>query len=181
MFVLFAFISLILNSVPLYSQGKIAQRIAEIKQNVAFNEEVKPFSVVPYNNPEISKTVTRYTTLKINDELGKILAAKPEHLKLIIPLENGLSNLTVILYKVNISPNGYTLLTSDNDNTAKYRGIIDNTINYRGIIEDDTASVVSFSFSENETMGLISNNDGNYVLGKIKNDKDGLFIIYNDK
>ena len=104
------------------------------------------FLVAPYSNPEISQTVTRYTALKVNDELEKILASKPDYLKLIIPLESGSTNLTLELFKVDISPNGYSLLTSDNSQ-ASVKGILNSTVNYRGIIENDVQSVVSFSFS----------------------------------
>src|SRR3954453_16517441 len=92
-----AFASLTLISFPLYSQGRIAQRIAEINRDGVFNEEVKLFSAVPYSNSEISQTITRYTALKVNDDLNRILFSKPGYLKLTIPLENGASSLTVLL------------------------------------------------------------------------------------
>ena len=106
-FILSACFGLILHPVPVFSQGKVAQRIAELKENGFFKkEELKMFSVATLSNPEISKALSRYTSLKVNNELYKILDTKPEYLKLSIPLENGSANVTVLMYKVNISPNG---------------------------------------------------------------------------
>ncbi len=50
---------------------------------------------------------------------------------------------------------------------------------YRGIIKDDPNSIAAISLFENEVIGVISNNDGNYVLGKLKN-KLTDYVIYND-
>ncbi len=51
---------------------------------------------------------------------------------------------------------------------------------YHGIINNDPNSIVSISVFEDEIIGLISNDYGNYVIGKLKNRTDK-HIIYNDK
>lgn len=50
---------------------------------------------------------------------------------------------------------------------------------YRGIIQGDTQSLAAVSLFENEVMGVISDNSGNFVLGKLKN-KENQYVIYND-
>ena len=65
-----------------------------------------------------------------------------------------------------------------NNQYKKQSIILDNSINndivhYRGSIDNDLHSIAAITFSNHETMGLISNRDGNYVLGKIENDVDG--------
>ncbi len=51
---------------------------------------------------------------------------------------------------------------------------------YNGVISNDPNSVVSISIFENEVMGFISNSNGNYVIGKLKDTKGNKHIIYND-
>ncbi len=50
---------------------------------------------------------------------------------------------------------------------------------YKGIIKGDAESLVSISIIEGEVSGIISNNEGNFVLGKIK--KSDNYIFYNDR
>ncbi len=49
---------------------------------------------------------------------------------------------------------------------------------YRGVIRGEANSIVAISFFDENVMGIISNEDGNYNIGKI-DDSDQL-IIYND-
>ncbi|HKR07377.1 MAG TPA: M12 family metallo-peptidase, partial [Bacteroidia bacterium] len=104
-------------------------------------------------------------------------SSKPENIKLIVPVNNGVNQFTLLLYKVNISPNGLNLITSD----GLARATDNSIVHYRGVIENDDQSIVAVSFSSNEVMGMISNANGNYVLGKIENNSENLYMIYNDK
>jgi hypothetical protein len=157
--------------------GKIAKKVTELKQQNVFKEKSKIFSVVRNSsNEELSRTVSKYTLLKANESFPEVASKQPEYLKLTLPVENGARNLTVLLYKVNISPSGYTLLTSDGKTNN-----VNTVVNYRGSIDNDDNSVVAMTFSKDETMGMISNNEGNYVLGKVENNNEGLYMIYNDK
>ncbi len=165
--------------VPLagFSQGVIAKHIAELKQDAGFKENINIFSVSSLPADEkITKLLTKFTLLNINSTLKEILDNKPAHFSLDIPFDNGLKNFHVLLYKVEISPGGINLLTSNNSTVPKGN----NMSHYRGIVDNDKASLVSFSFSETETMGIISNYNGNYVIGKLEG-KDDRFIVYNDK
>ena len=50
---------------------------------------------------------------------------------------------------------------------------------YKGIIKGDAQSLVSISIVDGEVSGIISNNKGNFVLGKIV--KSDNYIFYNDR
>lgn len=159
-------------------EGKIAQKVDELKQQNAFNKTFETFTVNGRNsNPDISKVVNNYVLISGNNMMAEIRSSQPDNLRLILPSGKGQENFSLLLFKVNISPNGFTLITSDGATQPPRTDIV----NYRGIIEGDNGSIASITFSENETMGLISNKDGNYVLGKLENNTDGIHIIYNDK
>lgn len=158
--------------------GKVALKVAELKQQNVFKQQVEVFSKAGTNSDtKISQTVRKYSLLRTNSAFSEILNSKPEYLKLSLPSPNGTENFSLLLYKVDISSNGFTLITSSGRNQQ----VEVSCVNYRGVIENDNQSVVAITFSENETMGLISNRDGNYVLGKMQDKSSERYIIYNDK
>ena len=53
-------------------------------------------------------------------------------------------------------------------------------LNYRGIIAGDENSFAAISIYQNEVMGLICNDNGNFNLGKLSNTTNNLHIFYND-
>jgi PKD-like domain/Metallo-peptidase family M12/Secretion system C-terminal sorting domain len=158
--------------------GKIAEKISELNKKNVFKAETKIVTLASkMPDAEISKAVSDYTLLTINHIKTKsVINTKPEYLKMTIPVDNGARNFVLLLYKVNISPNGFTLLTSDGLSHP-----VSDIVHYRGSIEGDVNSVVSISFTGDEMTGLICNDNGNYVVGKIKNSTEGKHIVYNDK
>src|ERR1700712_549122 len=158
--------------------GKIAQKVISFKQAGSFGTETTLFAVAANTSKsilnEVAKSVKQSTILDIDPSLT-VLKQKPAFLNFTVPVDNGRRLIRLLLYKESISPNGFSLLTSDGKtNTAM------DIVHYKGSIDADARSVVSFSFSQNETMGLISNDNGNYVVGKLNNNS-GKYIIYNDK
>jgi PKD domain-containing protein/metallopeptidase family M12-like protein/type IX secretion system substrate protein len=158
--------------------GRVARKISDLKQQAVFSREYAVFSVAQSNSAEtLRATVSKFTLLDLKQGASEIMTSKPEYLKLAVPVENGSRNLTLLLYKVNISPNGFNLLCSDGLMHTPDNSIV----HYRGTIENDDNSIVALSFSSNEIMGMVSNNNGNYVIGKIENNSEGLYMIYNDR
>lgn len=154
---------------------KIAEHVFQLQQQHDFSNVINPFTIHGFNSDiEISKVLKNYTLLNDMHSISSILTTQPEYLKLNIPYGN--ETLSLLLYKVNISPNGLTILTGSGRNTSEIT-----MVNYRGIINNDYNSVASISFSENEIMGLVSNKDGNFVLGKLENNPADLYVFYNDK
>lgn len=157
--------------------GKIANKIKTLREQVIFEEYNNGFTFSGKNNDnKISGVVKHYTLLNTGNDIARILNTKPAYIRFVIPSVIGTKNMTLLLYKTDISPSGLTIKTG----SGKNQSVTTPIVHYRGIIENDHFSVASVSFSENETMGLISNKDGNYVLGKIENSTSGLHIVYND-
>lgn len=158
--------------------GMVAKKVAELDQKNVFNKEYRIFSVAQSSESEtLRETVRNFTLLSLKPEVADIINQKPDYIKLIVPINNRASNFTLLLYKINISPSGLTILTSDGNPPAPDNSIV----HYRGIIENDTKSIVAISFSSNDVMGMISNADGNYVLGKIEHNSENLYMVYNDQ
>ena len=157
--------------------GKIAEKVNSFKQKGSFTKETTVFSVAVNVNgktiSDVSRTVKQFTLLDIAS--SDVLKSKPAFLNFTIPVDNGRSAIRVLLYKESISANGFTLLTSD----GKRNTPVD-IVHYKGSIDGDARSVAAFSFSQNEVAGFISNNSGNYVIGKL-NDNSNKHIIYNNR
>jgi hypothetical protein len=67
-------------------------------------------------------------------------------------------------------------MTSD----GKTYSSLNRIVHYRGIVENDMTSLASFSFSEEETMGLVATANGNLVFGKLDQQGNRTYILYND-
>ncbi len=86
--------------------------------------------------------------------------------------------LMLDLVEHNILTPDFELYASDNpDAPVPYAG----GRYYRGMIRGDAHSLVALSVFENELIGVISNDAGNFVLGKIKGSQDNLHVLYNDR
>ena len=158
------------------SQDQIAHHILELKTRGRFKEKIQPFTIKTGARKDLVSAVKKYAILQLDATmLSNIVSRKPETIRMVVPAGELQKSFTILLYRSEISPSGFNLIASDKSSTAS-----DPIVNYRGSLEDDAQSVAAFSFSGNETMGMISNNNGNVVLGRIEKDPDGLFILYND-
>ncbi len=159
--------------------GKVALHVNELLQNsTRFGDVNLIQSTSSQFNEKAEATIKNYTLLNLRSaELKTILQTKPEFIRVNVPASNSMRGMNLLLYKVDISGNGFTLLTSDGRSLSELNTIV----HYRGIIENDMNSVAGISFSEEETMGLISNKDGNYVLGELENTNGNEYVFYNDK
>jgi hypothetical protein len=156
--------------------GRIALNIAGLKNSNTVFKTVNLVSTATETRlANVEKTVRNYSLLRLNENaLTDVLNTAPENISLSIPSRQG--NISLQLYKVDISPNGFTLLTSDGRRDPQNK-----IVHYRGIMENDMNSVVSFSVSREETMGMISTDAGNFIFGKLDGNNGGLYVFYNDK
>lgn len=116
--------------------------------------------------------------LKFDAGLAKtILQTQPENIIFTIPLYNG-GQMELKLFRSNILASDFSVVTSgDNNKSVAY----ESGLHYWGIINGDFNSVAAISIFKDEIMGLVANDDGNFVLGKLDKDQDGIHIFYNDR
>ena len=158
--------------------GKVAERVtALVNSNTEF-QPVNVFSLSAVQKKEVlSQSLKSYSLIQINaSALNVLLNQSPNHIRVSVPSSNG-TVLNLLLYKTDISKNGFTIETSDGQRLTELNKIV----HYRGIIENDPYSIVGLSFSNEEIVGIISNIYGNNVLGKIENTNADEYVFYNDQ
>jgi len=174
----FAFTSISLTAEARETHGAVARKVSELQQKGVFTREYNVFSVAQSATGEVLRsTVKKFTLLNLKSNVSEITGIKPDYMRLNVPANNAAGKFTLLLYKVDISPKGFTLLTGSGRVYENDKSIV----HYRGIIENDAQSIVAVSFSSNDVMGMIANADGNYVLGKVEKNSEELYIIYNDR
>ncbi|MCB0721492.1 MAG: T9SS type A sorting domain-containing protein [Ignavibacteriae bacterium] len=133
------------------------------------------------SDPNLVKFSTNVTTLTMDrSALSTLYSEKPDNIVFNIPVGDG--NVQLELTKVNIFDKDFRV-TSINNGVVKRENYTPG-VHYRGIIKGDINSLVSISIFPEFVMGVVSNDNGNYNLGSVK-DNDGnntdQYIYYNDR
>ena len=111
--------------------GKVAERVQVLVNSNTVFQPVNVFSLSVVQKQEmLSQSLKSYSLIQINaNALSVILNQSPEHLRVSVPSANGTS-YNLLLYKTDISKNGFTLETSDGQRLTELNKIV----HYRGII-----------------------------------------------
>jgi hypothetical protein len=157
------FLLITILSFSAYSQNEVGKKVAQLlSENTTFTH----FSVLTQSNEisnkETKSVVDKATFAKINvATVNLIVANRYENLEIEIPYQS--ETVVVQLYKVNLFAEGFHIDTDKAKNIAYNPGVY-----YRGIVKNDTKSVVSFNFFENELNAIISSDSlNNLVIGKL--------------
>ena len=159
---------------------KPADLVKTFKSKEAF-QTVDPFAIAPQKKNQVTElegVTSDYMVLNLNkSRLNYLSKSAPKSLSLKIP--NG-SEDAIELELVQVD-----IFTSDFNVTLGSTGLptkVEPGIHYRGIIKGDNKSVVAISVYKEEIMGLIANDHGNQVLGKLSGSNwNGEHILYNDR
>lgn len=126
------------------------------------------------NSAIINTAVSQASFFKLDRAaLRQLNSIKSQNITLTIPGETG--NIELELSQVNFMPDDFKIITSTGNTLNYNRGLY-----YQGIIKGDNSSMAAISIFENEIMGIVSTNVGNYNLGALENDKNE-YIYYNDR
>lgn len=154
----------------------VNQKLAEYRGNA---QQVDLFSVDPavaQKSVLITKDLKEKTILSLDAKLNnRLLTLAPEVLQISLPSVNGAFELQLI--KQDITTFDFSVVTDKSNGQP-----IDYTkgLHYRGIVKNQPGSVVAISFFDNEVMGLISTDEGNFNLGLVTGTTD-TYVLYNDK
>jgi len=163
------------------SNKPLAKKLYEVKQQSrSFSNYKQLFQESVQNSraSSIASIVDNAQLLTINkDQLAQLMQNNSDVIELTIPY-NG-RPVTVEMFQKSVLSNGFIAKTSSTyDKPVAY----DQGKYYRGIIKGNDNAVVAISFFKDEVIGMVSNSDGNFVLGKLLeagNQSD--YIFYNDK
>lgn len=166
---------------PTEKDNLISNNISSLKEKTTLTG-VELFKPAETSLDEISLTRFAANVSKMqldNDLLSQLYYQKLPALSLNIPSKRG--NVTLELEQVNILDGGFRF-TSNNGGTIVRENYTPG-VHYRGIISGDNMSIASISIFPGFVMGIISNEEGNFNLGSVK-DVNGNYtseyIYYND-
>lgn len=145
-------------------------------------ERVAPFTLATQKKrqlTEIAQTVDRYNVLEADlPVLNRIAQNPPNEITLIIPDRNSNRNLQLDLTLVNLFRPDFSVRLASNGST--YESIPG--AHYQGHISGKDNSSVAVSFFNDRVFGLISDETGNQVLGKLSGGNwTNEHVIYDDK
>lgn len=162
-----------------FAQQQVAKEILARQLSGA---QFQPVNLVKFESSDIGRypgfvDLKQGVILQINQQdIAALRAMNTPYISLEIPSAER-RTMTLDLMEHDIVTPGFTCYTSDNPHQPlQYNG----GKHYRGMIHGDQNSIVALSVFENEIMGLISSAAGNVVLGKIKNSRENLHILYNE-
>lgn len=164
-----------------FSQKEVYRQVAAARSNGNQFRELSVFRFISSDlktekvDPEVLKE--GILLLPKAKELNEILVSQPEFLSVKIPV-SATSTITVDLLKNNIFASGFFVSENKEPNApVSYK----EGVHYKGVIQNDPGSIVAFSFFNNEIVAMISNKNGNRVIGKIQNDFSKAHLFYYDR
>ncbi|MFM7766435.1 MAG: hypothetical protein ACKO9S_01105, partial [Bacteroidota bacterium] len=158
-------------------KGNVALEVERLQQRSASFNTQPLFETATQEPASLSRVAFQHKTIQfaVNRSMGE-QNQFPEFFSTDIPHPvNG--TIRLLMYRVDIRANGFQVLTSSG---MRFDGNKD-IAHYRGIVDGDYRSVVSMTITPNEIIGLISTDEGNFVIGRLANDPLYRHIIYNDR
>lgn len=159
------------------AQHKVYEKVlsAQKRNNVAkFSSIFLPSVNRSFVSDSIFKVGSKVQEFAINEtQLKTLQKQKPNLLNFSIPTSNN-KYFDLILIPIDIFGSSYQVVNAKNQVVG-----IDKGLHYQGIIAGDSLSVVSISIYQGELSGIISNKEGNFNFGKLKN--SSRYLLYNDK
>lgn len=139
----------------------VAQSLAPDLQSTSF-ESIAPTFINTVSNVNIEDIAKYGVLLQLEDDyIKQLLDNQPDKLRLRIPVN--LSNyFDLQLSKIDITTDDFKVTTSSGSTIQKDENA---ELFYWGIVKDDPSSIAAVSFYNDEVRCVISDKDGNYVLG----------------
>ncbi len=161
----------------------ISKLIAEKKNTAAFDKvSLFEFKGNGDEKAALKSFVNKSVLLEINSEnLKQILREGKENIELNIPVSETM-NYTLELTRVSVLDKDFAMISKSNHDEKTTLSNLG--IHYRGILKGDEKSWAAISIFNDFVMGLIATENGNFVLGSIKNDRNKYtsdYVLYNDR
>ena len=126
---------------------------------------------------EAKKGLSRGQRLKVSEEaIREIYIKEPESIAVEIPLP-GSSSKTFVYYKTRVVSDDFKVSTSDG---KEFRGKKFTGVHYQVRPGNQTEKVAALSFTENEVMGIFSDEKTNWNIGLLPKGK-GDYIVFAEK
>lgn len=167
-------------NVSLPKTVKSVREIIKEKKESSNFDKVKFFEFKSADAKGLEKFMKAVISLKLNKSgLQALINSKKENIEFEIPLSDK-SVLNLELTNITVLSNDFKIrmITENGIITYDYKP----GLYYRGIIKDKPNSTASISIFENSIIGIISDENGNYNLGVLSDDKSGeSYVYYNER
>ncbi|MCI0449965.1 MAG: M12 family metallo-peptidase [Chlorobi bacterium] len=161
---------------------KAAELVNSRKQYSIFNDVNLFKKSNKVNSDALNSFAAGVSLLNIDkSSLSSINSSKPNEINFIIPKDE--ESIELELVRINFLPENFRIKAMGENGSVSYTKF-DEGLYYRGILKGDNTSVVTVSIFNDNVMGIISTNDGNYILGPVKdidNRPTDEYIFYNDR
>lgn len=169
-------------SVSIFSQDGLpvhpVERLQAFRAEQSIDYQVSPFSLSTARNARVAgldEQGVDYQRLSLEPgSLQNWVADAPEAISIEIP-QRGRSAVVADLVQVEVLAGGFQLSESHPTGAASLSA----GLHYRGTLRGDDRSLVAISVFEGELMGLISDVDGQRVLGPVDGEP-GEYLLYDD-
>lgn len=163
----------------LRNEGPIAKQVATLKsQGATFTniDVLQPTTLPAAKNQSFVSLLpnARYYSVDVST-VTQLMKAKPNTMSLTLATSTG--DITLDMYRVDLLSADFQAIGSNTGAPVQYTA----GAYYRGVDADDPLNIASISIFENEIRGVIYQDGGNIVLGKINDQSlNGTHILYND-
>lgn len=161
------------------AQQRVAKDILALEKGGAIFEQV---NLLTYESSDLARYpgfagLSKGALLKLDfNAIAELTKAHTPLVSMTLPTADRRS-VTLDLMEYDVLAPDFQLHTSDRPGEVMpYSG----GRHYRGILHGDQGSIVALSVFNDEVMGLISSQEGNFVLGKISSSRENLHILYNE-
>jgi hypothetical protein len=111
-------------------------------------------------------SIRKFSSVSLNNEtVTNILAERPANLEITIPVKDG--HLVTLQLTENILLAEDFRMINKTSNGEQIVNVNSNAMYYKGIIKGNEKSVAAISIFEGMVMGVISDENGNYVIGPV--------------
>ena len=157
--------------------GNLFSEINSYVKNGDFNKQpITLFNNTLIKQNELDRDIKSYELLLPKTAILKqLILEKNKFITIELPNPSGIGIIKLQLILKDIYSSDFRIQTSS---IAEITPLP--VLNYRGIIAGDENSFAAISIYQNEVMGLICNDNGNFNLGKLSNTTKNLHIFYND-
>ncbi len=172
------FICCLFAQISFAQSGKtVAQTVSTYRTSgVEFKPVKKVFKDVKSNvaeRPAVQQALSEATFFDINTlNIQSLRTSNETAIQMRLPITPN-EEVELELVQVEVFAPDFKIRTSDGLETYDQKGV-----HYRGIIKGDNTSLASISVFEDEVMGFFSNNDGNYIIGKLQAPSTSEHIVY---
>jgi hypothetical protein len=133
-----------------------------------------PSKTLSFASDSVFKFGSKVVEFSVNEsQLQTLQKQKANLLSLSLPISNN-KYFDLMLIPIEIFGPSYKVINSKKQEIQIEKGVY-----YQGIIAGDSLSIVTISITQGEISGIISNYDGNFNFGKLKN--SSRYVLYNEK